>query len=122
MLVCGFSPEFLSFLKDLGGCLALVTREEKSTTYFIQRLAIAVQRGNAASVQGTAGQMTSSNFFYLYNFSSIILYLFSLHVHVLCFVLFFKPFWFCVIVCIFNGSVSVLVGDQEKADLTTTVI
>ena len=38
-----FGPESLSFLKDLGGRLAWVTGEEKSRTYLIQRLAMAVQ-------------------------------------------------------------------------------
>ena len=55
-----FGPKSLSFLKDLGGHLDRVTREEKSTTYLIQRLAVAVQRGKAASVLGTVGQMTPS--------------------------------------------------------------
>ena len=50
---------------SLTGRLAQVTttREEKSTTYLIQRLAVAVQRGNAASVLSTAGHMTPSDFF-----------------------------------------------------------
>jgi len=38
-----FGPKSLSFLKDLGGHLGRVTREEKSTTYLIQRLAVTVQ-------------------------------------------------------------------------------
>ena len=38
-----FGPESLSFLKDFGGRLAQVTREEKLTTYLTQRLAVAVQ-------------------------------------------------------------------------------
>jgi len=58
-----FGPEALSFLKDLEGRLARVTKEEKSTTYLIQRLPVAVQRGNAASALGTAGQMSPSEFF-----------------------------------------------------------
>ena len=38
-----FGPESLSFLKNLGGRLSQITREEKSTTYLVQRVAVAVQ-------------------------------------------------------------------------------
>ena len=46
-------PQTLSFLKSLGNRLRQVTGEEKSFTYLLQRLSVAVQRGNSASVLGT---------------------------------------------------------------------
>ena len=82
--------------------MAQVTREEKSTTYLIQRLAVAVQRGNAASVLGTTGQMTPyTNFltFFVCLFAfEFYLLIFFVHVHILCFS---HPFGF-VCVCLFN--------------------
>ena len=49
-----FGPQTLEFLKELGNRLSRVTGEEKSYTYLLQRLSVAVQRGNSASVLGTA--------------------------------------------------------------------
>ena len=49
-----FGPQTLEFLKELGNRLSRVTGEEKSYTYLLQRLTVAVQRGNSASVLGTA--------------------------------------------------------------------
>ena len=54
-------PESMAFLKDLGRRLARVTGEEKSTSYLLQRLSVAVQRGNTASVLGSAGLFTGSD-------------------------------------------------------------
>ena len=48
-------PDSMAFLKDLGHRLARVTGEDKSTAYLLQRLSVAVQRGNTASVLGTTG-------------------------------------------------------------------
>ena len=45
---------YMAFLKDLGRRVAQTT-EERSTTFLLQRLSVAVQRGNAASVLGTTG-------------------------------------------------------------------
>ena len=50
-----FGPQTLEFLKELGHRLSRVTGEEKSYIYLLQRLSVAVQRGNAASVLGTLG-------------------------------------------------------------------
>ena len=59
-----FGPETFSFLRELGCRLKQVTGEAKSFSYLQQRLSIAVQRGNAASVMGTMGGSTSHfNFF-----------------------------------------------------------
>ena len=49
-------PQSMIFVRDLGRRLAQVTGEERSTTYLLQNLSVAVQRGNAASIRGTTGQ------------------------------------------------------------------
>ena len=49
---CG--PLTLEFLRDLGNHLRQATGEESSFTYLLQRLSVAMQRGNAASVWGLA--------------------------------------------------------------------
>ena len=49
-------PQSETFIKDLGRCLTQVMGEERSTTYLLPRLSVAVQRGNSASVLGTTGQ------------------------------------------------------------------
>ena len=41
------------FFKDLGRHIADVTQEQQSLQFLLQRVSIAVQRGNAASVLGT---------------------------------------------------------------------
>ena len=53
-----FGPETMEFLWELGRRLQLVSADHNSFTYLIQRLSVAVQRGNAASVLGTAAQGT----------------------------------------------------------------
>ena len=49
---CG--PLTLEFLRDLGNHLRQATGEESLFAYLLQRLSVAVQRGNAASVLGLA--------------------------------------------------------------------
>ena len=51
-----FGPEALSFIMDLSWQLKVVTGEPRSLEYLIQRIYVAVQRGNAASVLGTMGR------------------------------------------------------------------
>ena len=48
-----FGKQTLSFLKDRACCVRKVSGEVKSFPYLLQRLTVAVQRGNAASVLGT---------------------------------------------------------------------
>ena len=48
-----FGNQILSFLKDVACRLRKVSGEVKSFPYLLQRLAMAVQRGNAVSVLGT---------------------------------------------------------------------
>ena len=43
-------PQSLTFVKEGRGRLRYETGEEKAGTYLIQRLSIAVQRGNAISI------------------------------------------------------------------------
>ena len=47
-----FGPLTWAFLKDLGHYMyiTLATGEERFHTYFVQRILVAIQRGNAASV------------------------------------------------------------------------
>ncbi len=49
----------MTFVKELGGRVARVTGDQKSSHYLLQRLLVAVQRGNAASV-GTMDSQTLS--------------------------------------------------------------
>ena len=53
-----FGPLTHAFLKDLSRRIALVTGE-KSYSYLVQRVSVAIQRGNAASVVGAMGQLGS---------------------------------------------------------------
>ena len=45
-------PRSMLFLRDLGRRIALESGEPRSTDYLLQRLSVAVQRGNAAPVRG----------------------------------------------------------------------
>ena len=53
----------MGFLRELGRRLQLVSADHNSYTYLIQRLSVAMQRGNAASVLGSAGNMDPHDFF-----------------------------------------------------------
>ena len=54
-----FGPQTLAFVKELGRRLGSHTGEEKASTYLIQRMSIAVQRGNAISFLGDFGSYCS---------------------------------------------------------------
>ena len=54
-----FGPKSLSFIRELGRQIAHVTAEVNSTNYLMQRLAVAVQRGNSAAVLRTMGTSAS---------------------------------------------------------------
>ena len=56
-------PETASFLKELSGRLRQVSGDEDSHHHLLQRLSVAVQRGNAASVLGSAGSLDSTDLF-----------------------------------------------------------
>ena len=52
------------FFRKLGHKLQTVTQDTRSTMFLLQRLSVAVQRGNAACVLGTiAGDGSLSDFF-----------------------------------------------------------
>ena len=53
---CG--PLTLEFLRDLGKHLRQATGEESLFAYLLQRLSVAVQRGNTASILGTSSLST----------------------------------------------------------------
>ena len=48
-----WGPSTLQFVRELGTLLTEATGERRSTSFLKQRLSIAIQRGNAASVRGT---------------------------------------------------------------------
>ena len=50
-------PQTLSFVKELGKRLKNQTGEVKSACYLMQRLSMAVQRGNGISVLGGLGSL-----------------------------------------------------------------
>ena len=58
-----FGPDTVQFLRELGRRLQLVSADHNSFTYLVQRLSVAVQRGNAASVMGSARSLESQDFF-----------------------------------------------------------
>ena len=43
----------LNFIKKIGSKIAEVTKEHRSTNYLIQRISVAIQKGNVASILGT---------------------------------------------------------------------
>ena len=50
-----FGPKTMTFIRDLGRRISLQTGDLKSTAFLLQRLSVAVQLGNAASILGTWG-------------------------------------------------------------------
>ena len=51
-----FGPQSLKFTEDLGPRLRTATDEANSKQYLLQRISVAIQKGNKASVLGTLGQ------------------------------------------------------------------
>ena len=49
-----FGPEALSLLEDIGRRIRAGTGEPRSLQFLLQGVSVAIQRGNAASVLGTA--------------------------------------------------------------------
>ena len=58
-----FGPQTRAFLKDLGCRITRATGDMRSHSYLVQRVSVAIQRGNAASVAGTSGQSTTLDCF-----------------------------------------------------------
>ena len=48
-----WDPAGLRFLREVGVRVAAVTGEKRAPAFFLQRLSLAVQRGNVAAVLGT---------------------------------------------------------------------
>ena len=48
-----FGKQGLKLLKEIGSKITKVTKEKRTTSYLIQRMSIAIQRGNVASILGT---------------------------------------------------------------------
>ena len=48
-----WNEEGLSFVKELGRRTSLITRDPRETKLILQRISVAVQRGNAASCSGS---------------------------------------------------------------------
>ena len=49
-----FGPAALELFTDTAKCTRMVTQEVKSRAYLFQRVSLALQQGNAASVLGTS--------------------------------------------------------------------
>ena len=47
-------PVAIDFINDLGNRIHVHTLEPKSRTYLLQQISVAVQRGNAVSIMGSA--------------------------------------------------------------------
>ena len=56
-------PLSKAFLKDLGGRIQQQTGEARAHEYLLQRLAVAVQRGNAISILGSVGDLSGPDIF-----------------------------------------------------------
>lgn len=58
----------LDFIKNIGSKIAEVTNEKRSTSYLIQRISVAIQKGNVASILGTIPPSKNlSKIFHLYD-------------------------------------------------------
>ena len=55
-----WGPSALELCKEIGGRIARCSGDTRSTEFQRQQLSIAVQRGNAAAVQGTLPQEAAS--------------------------------------------------------------
>ena len=70
-----FGPSTMVFLEELGSRLKQVMGEANARSYLYQRLSMAVQRGNAASIMGTTSPSSD-----LADFFSRLHFLFSLFI------------------------------------------
>ena len=58
-----FGKETLKFVQDLGHPLKLASRENSAYLFLLQRLSVAIQQGDAASVMGSLGSEQMEIFF-----------------------------------------------------------
>jgi hypothetical protein len=56
-----WGKEGLGFVNELGRRISVVSGDQRATAFLKQRLALAVQRGNAAAVQGTFASSSSND-------------------------------------------------------------
>ena len=59
-----FGTDASDFIRKLGHKLQTVTQDTRSTMFLLQRLSVAVQRGNAACVLGTIAEDGSLSHFF----------------------------------------------------------
>ena len=71
-------PKTRDFLKELGYRLRQATGEINSSSYLLQRLSIAVQRGNMASVMGSIGHSADMDFSSSFCYVVLLLYMYYL--------------------------------------------
>ena len=83
-------PKTRDFLKELGYRLRQATGEINSSSYLLQRLSIAVQRGNMTSVMGSTGH--SAHLLYMYY---LFIYLFIYNYIYIIIIVFIIIFVFC---------------------------
>ena len=57
-----FGPRTKSFFQELSRRIRSSTGEEKAYFYLSQRVSVAIQKGNSASIMGTIGPMTVDDF------------------------------------------------------------
>ena len=68
-----FGPEATSFFKELARRIKIETGEPRSFHFLVQRIAVAIQRGNAAAVLGTMPDRTFILYYYfLYHFCTVV--------------------------------------------------
>ena len=85
-------PKTCDFVKELGYRLHQATGEIDSSSYLLQRLSIAVQRGNMASVMGSIGHSADMDFFVQLLLCRIVIihvlfiYLFNLYIIIYIFI------------------------------------
>ena len=56
-----WNEEGLGFVRELGRRTSLVTNDPRETSFLLQRLSVAVQRGNAASCLGSLPPSTPAS-------------------------------------------------------------
>ena len=71
-----FGPRTTEFFKELSHGLRQVSGEANSFAYLTQRLSVAIQRGNAASILGTMKVDSEDKEFFVYIFCYYYYYLF----------------------------------------------
>ena len=56
-----FGPKSLAFVKELGSRIHQETGEEMVTSYLMQHLSMAIQRGNVAALLGSLGHASNND-------------------------------------------------------------